>query len=177
MSTAASGVSTRNSSARNTRWLFLGILLALALLLTPLAAWAGERPVRITLKNEEVVEGRLTNFKERTYRDKLPDGSVRAIREADVRRVEFPPLPPKELEKVTATRMLAQLLKRAKQSGALQARVLGEQFFEFEEVRDVGLNARAIELHQYGVRRHGAQNVDAIGILDARQQAHSRRHL
>jgi WD40 repeat protein len=52
------------------------------------AAWADELRVRITLKDNTVVEGSLDERRERTYRVHTP-GGLREIAEDQVRRVDF----------------------------------------------------------------------------------------
>lgn len=72
------------------RWIqtltvFAGLMVGL---ITPSLAWAGPRPVRLTLKNKKVYEGTLVRKKKGLFHLKI-DGLETDIKEEDVVKVEF----------------------------------------------------------------------------------------
>jgi len=107
--------------------------LAGLLLLAGAAAVIGDdgRAVRITLADGETVEGTLTEFGERRYVVETPDG-VREVAEDDVVRLEVLDGADAPAGR-TAIEVAGSVLRRARASGALRERVLGERCFRFAE--------------------------------------------
>lgn len=89
---------------------------------------AGERTVRLELRSGEVVEGRLDGFADRTYRVRGPEGTVREVHEEQVARLELRDEAPSGPRRF-ACDLAAEVLARARSSGALRERVLGAHRF------------------------------------------------